>query len=164
MKKTDEMLRLEKDLADSPELKGRLYSALDRIAGEGSAKTDGELFEKAAAELGYQISAAELERFDAEREEIDIDEMEQVAGGEEGLDNPCLTNYECTIADRNPEFEDEKGHMEWCMTAWHCLATTLHTAENKHDNITCWSNYNCMVGYYCEYVAISPSRCLKNEN
>ena len=39
------------------------------------------MFAKAAQELGYNITAADFEKLDAEREEVSSDELEKVAGG-----------------------------------------------------------------------------------
>ena len=123
MNKTPEMARMEADLAASEALREKFNAVMKRIAEAGEAKSDGELFEKACAELGYQITAAELERLSAENEEISPDEMEQTAGG---------------------KTEDSDGHDEWCLTAWHCYTVTLHTKANKgNEKVACWSDYLC---------------------
>ena len=123
MNKTPEMIRMEADLKASEALREQYEAALKRIAEGGEAKSDGDIFEKAAAELGYQITAAELERVSAENEEIGPDEMEQTAGG---------------------KTEDSDGHDEWCLTAWHCFTVTCHTKANKgNESVACWSDYLC---------------------
>jgi len=53
MKKTDEMLRMERDLNGNPELLEKLDAEIRRIAEAGEAKCDGEALLKAAAALGY---------------------------------------------------------------------------------------------------------------
>jgi len=120
---------MEADLAASEELRGKFDASMKRIAEAGEAKSDGEVFEKAAAELGYQVTAAELERLSAENEEISPDEMEQAAGG---------------------GGEDGDGHDNWCLTAWHCHAITLHTTPKKgNEDVACFDNYLCrMISHY----------------
>ena len=124
MNKTPEMMRMETDLAASETLREKYEATMKRIAEAGEAKSDGEVFEKAAAELGYQVTAAELERLSAENEEISPDEMKQAAGGK----------------------EDSDGHDEFCVTLWHCFTITCHTKANKsNEDVACWSDYNCVV-------------------
>ena len=130
MNKTPEMVRMEADLKASEALREKYEAALKRIAEAGEAKSDGELFEKACAELGYQITAAELERVSAENEEISPDEMEQAAGGK----NTTLSG------------EDGDGHDNLCFTAWHCFTITCHTKANEgNENVACWWDYKCQM-------------------
>ena len=121
MTKTEEMKRLEADMASDKELREKFSKTVDRIAGEKTAQSDGELFAKATQELGYNITAADFERLDAEREEVSADELEQVAGGAP---------------------EDDKGHDNWCLTAWHCFTATLHTSTET-KSVACWKDYGC---------------------
>ena len=129
MNKTPEMARMEADLSASEALREQLDTAMKRIAEAGEAQSDGEIFEKAAAELGYQITAAELERVSAANEEISPDEMELAAGA---------------------GGEDGDGHDNWCLTAWHCHAITLHTTPSKgNEDVACFDNYLCrMMSHY----------------
>jgi len=127
MNKTPEMVRMEADLAASEALREKFNAAIKRIAEAGQAQSDGELFEKAAAELGYQVTAAELERLSAETEELSPDEMEQAAGGKE-----------------DDSGEDGDGHAAACFVAWHCFTAILHTKANEgNENVSCWSDYRC---------------------
>ncbi len=123
MQKSEEMKRLEADMASDKELREKFNKTVDRLAGEKTAQSDGELFAKAAQELGYNITAADFERLDAEKEEISADELELVAGG---------------------GFEDDKGHNKWCFTAWHCFTATLHTSTET-TTVTCWKDYSCFL-------------------
>ena len=126
MNKTPEMARMEADLAASEALREKFEAAMKRIAEAGEAQSDGEIFEKAAAELGYQVTAAELERLSAANEEISPDEMEQAVGGRKMR-------------------EDGDGHDEVCFVTWHCLAAMMHTTANEgNDKVACWSDYNCV--------------------
>ncbi len=125
MTKTEEMKRLEADMASDKELYEKFNKTVDRIAGEKTAQSDGELFAKAAQELGFNITAADFEKLDAEREEVSADELEQVAGGGS---------------------EDDKGHDQWCFTAWHCFTATLHTSTET-KTVACWKDYSCSFVY-----------------
>ena len=130
MTKSEEMKRFEADMASDKELYEKFYKTVDRIAGEKTAQSDGELFANAAQELGYNITAADFERLDAEREEISTDELKQVAGG---------YYYE-----RKHESEDEHGHDVQCLTAWHCVGITCHT-ETDSKHVACWKDYLCYI-------------------
>ena len=128
MSKAPEMMRMEADLKASEALREKFETAMKRIAEAGEAKSDGEVFEKAAAELGYQITAAELERLSAANEEISPEEMERATGGE------------------RKGGEDGDGHDNNCLTAWHCLAIACHTTPSKgNENVDCWKDYNCIL-------------------
>ena len=122
MSKSEEILRLERDMYEQPELREKLEAECKRIAEAGEAKSDGEVMVRAAAVLGYTITLEELERSAADRQELDPDELEDAAGGERR--------------------KDEYGHEVWCLTAWHCHAVTLHT-ETTDKTVACWTDYRC---------------------
>ena len=84
MKRTEEMIRLDKDLKADPELRKKFREAMLETNKSGTYQNDRELMIEAAKTLGYKISVGELERSIAEKEEVDPQEMEQVAGGESG--------------------------------------------------------------------------------
>ena len=139
MNKTAEMIRMEADMAASEELRGKLEAAMKRIAEAGEAKSDGEIFEKAAAELGYHITAAELERLSAENEAVSPDELDQAAGG--------VVYYPSkpSKGDDNRK-EDSDGHAVFCMAAWHCYTAMIHTKANQgNERVRCWKDYNCIM-------------------
>ena len=138
MTKSEEMKRLEADMASDKELVKRFYGAVDRIATENKLQSDGELFAAAAAELGYNITAADFERLDAEREELSPDELEKAAGGD-----VCWADYECMYEYQGSK-QDDKGHNGECIAVWHCFTALLHTdpGENK-DKTACWKDYAC---------------------
>jgi len=126
MNKTPEMVRMEAEMSASEELRGKLDAAMKRIAEAGEAKSDGEVFEKAAAELGFKVTAAELERLSAANEEISPDEMEQAAGA-------------------GPDWKDSDGHDIFCFVNWHCFTAARHTkAKEGNEKVSCWSDYNCI--------------------
>ena len=143
MTKPEEMKRLEADMASDKELYRKFYETADRIATENDPQSDGELFAAAAAELGYNITAADFERLYAEQEEISPEELEQAAGGNSKDDgNCCWKDYFCSLLWNRADM-DEKGHNGTCITAWHCFMATLHTEAESHD-VNCWKDYKTM--------------------
>ena len=101
MSKSEEMLRLERDLNEQPELREKLEAETKRIAEAGEAESDGEVMVRATTALGYTITLEELERSNADLEKLDDEEL-NAAGG--------------SWSDQ----KDEKGHDGACLTAWHC--------------------------------------------
>ena len=151
MKKTEEMLRLERDMNRDPELLEKLDAEIRRIVEAKEAESDGEAIAKAAAALGYAITAEELERSAAEMEAVDDDELESVAGGLEPYDKSradedCWYDYTCPTVGRTEHGEDEYGHNAWCWTGWHCTMATLHTQTEK--KVTCFADYLCVMAYH----------------
>ena len=143
MEKSPEMLRLEKDLNASEELREKLNLEIERIAKSGEAKCDGEVMVKAAAALGYQLSISELEQAQAEMQELDLEEMDAVAGGfdENRQGEECFADYTC-MCNWNTKNEDENGHNAWCVTVWHCHVISMHTETNS-KKVTCFTDYLC---------------------
>lgn len=116
------MKRFEADLRANKELRQKYEEACQNIAKAGEGKSDGEVLAKTAAELGYAISVADLERSFAAAQELDSAQLAKVSGG--------LT-------------EDEEGNDSYCITAWHCYTAMLHNDVDE-KNIACWSNYKCL--------------------
>ena len=125
----EELKRLENDMKASEELYKNLDEAFRRIAAEGKAQNDGEIMVAAAKELGYDITIAALEQAKAEVEQLDLEALEAVAGGETSSDDPALL--------------DEYGHSQWCVVAWHCFTAAIHT-QSEEKKLACWSDYRCM--------------------
>ncbi len=131
MSSLDELKRFERDLKANEELQKKLDEAIKRIAADGQAQSDGEVMAAAAGELGYGISVTALEQAEAEGEIVDPGELELAAGG---------------FGDK----VDGDNHDAWCLTLWHCFATTLHTTSSKdNEKATCWSDYRCMMFNNC---------------
>ncbi len=126
MDKSNELLRMERDLNANPELREKLDAEIRRIAGAGEAASDGEAMAKAAAALGYTITPEELERTTADLEKLDDDELEASGGN----------------AFTRKKKEDEYGHTEGCVVTWHCFAAFLHT-ETKSTDVACWKDHRC---------------------
>ncbi len=126
MSKSEELLRLERDLNEQAELREKLDAEIKRIAEAGEAESDGEVMVKAAAALGYAVKAEELERAAAELEKLDDDELEAAGGS----------------GQTKKKKEDEHGHSNKCLAAWHCYAAFMHT-ETKSKDVVCWKDHRC---------------------
>ena len=113
---TENVRTFEKALRESGELRRRLAEELKKIAGEGSASNDAEAMAAAARALGYDFTVADMEKANAEAQELDPEEMELAAGGW------CFADYDCYTA-WNHDTPDQKGTACFsdyeCMTAYH---------------------------------------------
>ena len=134
VQKSTEMQRFEKDLAADGELRKKLDEAAKKAVDSGECTCDGDVLIRAANSLGYEISLGEVERMQAGMEELDPEELEKVSGGSDSACFPMVIATE----------EDEHGHDSMCLTAWHCLAATLHT-ETESKRVNCWSDYLCVI-------------------
>ena len=90
----DELKRFEADLRNDADLRKKYDEACKRVTDAGRAKSDGEIVVAAAKELGYEFSIATLEQSRAEGEELDAEELEQIAGGGNHMneDDYCMFN------------------------------------------------------------------------
>ena len=113
---TENVRKFEKVLRESGELRRRLAEELKKIAEEKSAESDAEAMAKAAQALGYDFTVADMEKANAEAQELAPEEMEQAAGGW------CFADYDCYTA-WNHDTPDQKGTACFsdyeCMTAYH---------------------------------------------
>jgi len=125
MSKSEELLRLERDLNEQPELGEKLDAEIKRIAEAKEAQSDGEVMVKAAAALGYTITMGELERATADLEKLDDDELDAAGGF---------------------DIQDETGHNKWCIKSWYCFTVLQHT-DTKSKDVACWSDYTCVYAY-----------------
>ena len=139
MKKSEEILRLEKDLAQNKELSEQFKIAMEEAGKSGECKCDGEVMVRAAASLGYEISLAEIERMAAESEKLELGEMEKIAGGNCDKDWDCNFDYQGC--------HDEHGLHHICVVTWHCLTAFMHTESEDHQNV-CFSDYSCLLAYH----------------
>jgi hypothetical protein len=152
MSKSEELLRLERDLDEQPELREKLEAEIKRIAETKEAESDGEAMAKAAATLGYTITLEELERATADLEKLDDDELD-AAGGNGGIVAPtsydakrlnqsCIVDYSCGLSFHHRS-ETEHGHDRWCPNYWHCYTLKMHTSTERKD-VACLADYQCM--------------------
>ncbi len=144
----EELKRFENDLKNNVELRKKLEEALKRIAEEGQVKSDGEAMVQAARELGYEITIAALEQSKAAAEELDPEELQQVAGGDDSqeehlkkLEEWCMVDYGCEY-DYRKASDDNDGHDWLCLAVWHCFTAAIHT-EGGTKYEACWSNHKC---------------------
>lgn len=89
MENREELKRFLADIQADRELYRKVEAIGRRMMIAGSKKSGNELMAKAAAELGYSVTAAELERAEAATEELDDDQLEAVSGG------ACYKGYDC---------------------------------------------------------------------
>ena len=120
---TENVRTFEKELRESEELQHRLAQELKKIAEEKSAESDAEAMAKAAQALGYDFTVADMEKANAETQELDPEEMEQAAGGW------CFADYDCYTA-WNHDSPDQQGSA--CISDYGCI-TLFH--DSKVDDL-----------------------------
>lgn len=108
----------------------------EALKGVTEAASDGEAMQKAAAELGYEITLEELEQAWAAGQELDESELASVAGGQSDHSNWCLANWFCYTVAKHTDVPDEEGPGNYqCTKEW---------LESSHTE-SCWSNYWCVI-------------------
>ena len=120
---TENVRKFEKALRESEELQRRLTKELKKIAEERSASNDAEAMVKAAQALGYDFTVADMEKANAEAQELAPEEMEQAAGGW------CFADYDCYTA-WNHDSPDQPGSA--CFSDYDCI-TLFH--DSKVDDL-----------------------------
>ena len=120
---TENVRTFEKELRESEELQHRLAQELKKIAEERSASNDAEAMAKAAQALGYDFTVADMEKANAEAQELAPEEMEQAAGGW------CFADYDCYTA-WNHDSPDQQGSA--CFSDYDCI-TLFH--DSKVDEL-----------------------------
>lgn len=93
MSKSENILAFEAALTENTELKAKYDAALKRIVENKEAANDGEALVKAAAEVGFTLTMAELERSMAQNQALSDEDLSQVAGAGDSTDTPCLVDY-----------------------------------------------------------------------
>ena len=116
MENREELKRFLADIQADRELYRKVEEIGRRMVEAGSKKSGNELMAKAAAELGYSITAAELERAEAAAEEVDDNQLEGVCGGANndsgsGCLTDCTVNFACTTTINKP---NSAGYYEQC--------------------------------------------------
>ena len=130
---SEEMIRFAKDLNEKEDLKEKLDEVTRKLLEDKKAESDGELMVKAAEELGYHFTIADLEQSKAEAEALDPEDLAAVSGG-----------YRQTCEGSTWVREDEYGHDENCIVGWHCNMAFMHT-KSKEPYVRCWSDHRCNV-------------------
>lgn len=116
MENREELKRFLADIQADRELYRKVEEIGRRMMIAGSKKSGNELMAKAAAELGYSVTAAELERAEAAAEELDDNQLEGVSGGANndsgsGCLTDCTVNFACTATVNKPNSD---GYYEQC--------------------------------------------------
>lgn len=88
------------------------------------AANDGEAVQKAAAQLGYELSLEELEQAWVEAQELDDVELDAVAGGQDTFNDACWFGWCCHALWRHPDIPDDAQHTEVCWSNYICLASS----------------------------------------
>ena len=96
MVKSVELKQFDAEIAGDEELRRKFADAYKRIRESDGDATRAETFVQAAAEIGYSISLPEIERAQAEAQNLSDSELDAVAGGSIVGDVPCDYSYECT--------------------------------------------------------------------
>ena len=120
---TENVRKFEKDLRGNEKLQKKLFEELAKIAKEKSAESDAEAMAKAAHALGYDFTVADMEKANAETQELDPEEMEQAAGGWYFADYDCYTAW-------NHDSPDQQGSA--CFSDYDCI-TLFH--DSKVDDL-----------------------------
>ena len=111
MEKSESIMKFEEVLNNDPEKKKKYEDILKRITEEKSAKSDVEAIVKAAGELGFDISMEEFERSFADKQEVEDEELDEIAGG--GREPECAVSYYCDMIWVDPIFHlNENGVLE----------------------------------------------------
>ena len=117
MSKSENVKAFEAALKDNKDLQEKYEAALKRIVENKEATGDGETLAKAAAEVGFSLTMADLERKQAENEELSDDDLEMVSGGADTrYETACWSNYHCQL---NHKF-DGTGTDIVCMLDYLC--------------------------------------------
>ncbi len=115
----------EEDLKTDETLRRKYEEALKNVTG---VSNDCEAMQKAAAQLGYEISIEELEQAWASSQKLDETELATVAGGgpdeNYGHEDWCLWNFACYVPTRHEDVVGE--HYEACLYDYYCLIAVHH--------------------------------------
>ena len=95
MSKSETLLAFEAALKNSKELQEKFAAAMKRIAENKEAASDAELLVKAAAEVGFTLNTAEMERLIAQMQEISDEDLSKVAGENWSSDYSLYLPFTC---------------------------------------------------------------------
>ena len=90
-----ELERFLRDVDADPNLEKEFGTVANRIALADDTLSESEVKARAISELGYKVTATDLEIYAADNEHLDREELEQVAGGVPRNIAPpkCTTRY-----------------------------------------------------------------------
>ncbi|MEE1200762.1 MAG: Nif11-like leader peptide family natural product precursor [Christensenellales bacterium] len=124
MSNSENVVAFQNALKENEALRKQFEAALQRISENKEATCDGEAYAKAAAEVGFILTTAEMERFMAGNQTLDDDSLRMVVGGW------------CAFSSSNGMAEGD----EHCAVDYHCLLIFRHT-ENGRTDVKCTSDY-----------------------
>lgn len=131
----DHLKKLEAALRENRELAEKFEAELKRINEEKLAANEREAFAKAANTLGFELTAADLEKAAAAAQQLDPEELDKVSGG-------------------GGEAPDD----DWCLFDYSCYTAYHHPKHKEGDLEPCWSDYGCItVKHHCNYES-NPSK------
>ena len=106
-----------KALEEDQELAKKFEEALKNVVEAKEAKSDAEAFSKAAQALGFELTISDIEKTQAETQELDPTELDKTAGGW------CWGSYDCYTAYHH-DTPDEPGTD--CLKDHDCVLTFKH--------------------------------------
>lgn len=133
LKKFEEAMKVSKTLAE------KFQAEFVRLIREKIASSDGEAVIKAAKEVGFEVTLADLEKAQAEAQNLDQEELDAVAGGGNEDIAPAKERFETV-----------------CALDYSCHDIFLHNHKHKQgEKEPCWHDYLCMTGanqsFYHDY-------------
>ena len=90
----NELERFMRDVEADEDLAKRFGTVANRIALANKNLSEAEVKSRAANELGYKVTAMQLEIAAAEAELLDDDELEQVTGGRYHRHSKCTGKFQ----------------------------------------------------------------------
>ena len=112
----------------------------EALSGITEAACDGEAMQKAAAQLGFEVTLEELERAWASSQELDVSELSTVAGGQSYYQNRCLVGWCCYTVVKHPDDIPDVDQYGSKVGSYECSKALLETFHTE----ACWSDYNCV--------------------
>ena len=123
---SENMKRFLDDMKENKEMKEKYEALLVGFLAENKALSETEAIVKAASALGYDVTAAQIERYIADREEVDVDALDRVAGGAETDD--CTVSYSCNMAFLHPDTGEKN---KACFADYYCNAINHKNPDIK---------------------------------
>lgn len=130
---TEHLKKFEAALRSNRELVKKFEEEIKRLCAEKAISNDGEAYAKAANALGFELTESDLEKAEAEAQQLDRDELDSVAGGSEPDDDSwCLFDYSCYTAYHHPKHKE--GDLEPCWSDYGCFTINHHCNYESNPN------------------------------
>lgn len=118
--------RFVKALDEDQELAKKFEETLKNVVEAREAGSDAEAFSRAAQALGFDLSVSDLERAQAETQEIDPEELSGTAGGW------CVADYDCYTAWHH-DTPDSKGTS--CLKDHDCMSSCWNKPDSQGTGV-----------------------------